>query len=120
MPRKKPMKLSATVKAAVKGEKIEPQVAELVAEFVRIAGGTKGVAMMLFDAFNAPKTSAMQKHRILQLIIYGMKFANVTRGSGPSLGLVTDEDLEREAGELILKMQGAIGGEVESQPGESA
>lgn len=100
-------KLGATVKAAIRGEVEEPQVAQLISEFTRIAGGIRGVAKMLFDSMNHPGTTAAQKHRILQLVLYGMKFSNTQKGPRDQLGLVSDEDLERLAVSLLDKMKAA-------------
>lgn len=105
MAKKKP-ELTSGILNAIRGEVKEPQLSEVAAHFFELAGGPRAVAKMLFDAYMSPNCSPMMRHRILQVALFTVKWANQQSGPREDLGLVSKEDLEREAAELFDKVKG--------------
>ena len=103
MAKKKP-ELVSGILSAVRGEVREPRLSEVAAHFFELAGGPRAVAKMLFDAYMSPSCSPMMRHRILQVALFTVKWANQRTGPREDLGLVDTSDLEREAAELFSKV----------------
>lgn len=89
-------RLPPAIRKAIEGEIKEPQLAELSAHFFHAAGGPKAVAKMLFDEFAHANPGSQIRQRILDMILRVTRFANQQSGPVDDLGILTDEDLERE------------------------
>lgn len=101
MAKKVPPSVRAGLKKAVRGELRDPQVAELVAHFFTAAGGTKAVALLLYQEFTAARPGSITRQRILDMILRGVRFANEKQGVRDDLGLLAEEDLARELEDVI-------------------
>lgn len=101
------VKARDAIMAAIKGEVVPPQVAEIVAHFTVLQGGPRGIAKLLHDAYWDGRSTPATRQRILDMVLYAMRFANQQQGPPQDMGLASDEDLEREAQALILKMEDA-------------
>ncbi len=99
--------IPAAVQLAIEGKIAEPQLAEIVANFVHIAGGPKAIAVMMFTAYTDPKSTAMVRQRILDTVVRGMKWSNDKSEPTNDLGTATKEDLQREAEQILLRMGNA-------------
>lgn len=89
-------RIPESVQKALKEGLREPQLAEISAYFFQAAGGTRAVAKMLWDEFNASAPGSLMRQRILDLVLKATKFANEKSGVVDDLGMLSQEDLERE------------------------
>jgi hypothetical protein len=85
-----------SVKDAIKGGLREPQLAEIASHFFTAAGGTRAIGQILWNEFNAAPEGSLARQRILDLILRALKFANERSHITDNLGLLSEDDLERE------------------------
>ncbi len=102
---KRPTEVPDKIKKALTGDLKDPQVREIAAHFFHIAGGPKAVALLLYQEFEASKPGSLMRQRILQLVLNATKYANEQAGRGPldELGLLSEQDIEREILSLLEK-----------------
>lgn len=110
MAKKKKPAVPEKVREAVRGDLSEPQLAEFVAAFTHCAGGVRGLAKMMWETYTHPQATASVKHRIVESVLRGMKHVNDRQGSKLELGLTSEEDLQREAEQIILRMGDGVPG----------
>lgn len=91
----------ALKRQAIKGEIRQPDLAKLVAHFFKNAGGEGAVAKMLYDEFVAAPPGGIARQRIMDMILRGLKWANESEAPQDDLGILTEDDLERELDQLI-------------------
>lgn len=105
---KPPKKVPDRVKKAIGGDLVDAGANEVAAHFFRLAGGPAAVARMLYEEFRDAKPGSLMRQRILETIMRVIKGQNTDSRSG-DLALLTDEDLEREALEILEKTDGEAG-----------
>lgn len=98
MPRKT---AKARITAALKGNFQEPQLAELAAHFFHAAGGMEKMAKLLYQEFLGAKEGGLMRQRILNMVLMAVKFANERNPGHDDLGLLSEEDLEREGAKVF-------------------
>ena len=101
MPRKK-TQLPFKVQQAIRGELSSPQLAEVSAHFFQIAGGTRSIARLLYNEYKKAKEGSLLRQRVLEMILRVAKFANEQQKPLADLALMSDEDLEKNASDLLL------------------
>lgn len=112
MAEKKPPKQSPTRKA-IDNAAAAPTTEQLVIEFMRLAGGPRKFAKMLYEVFvKAPEGGVVQQ-RILETIMRGMAKIDDGKKTIANLGHLTNEDLDR----LIEEKMMVLYGEVREVPG---
>lgn len=84
---------------------------DIIAHFMDLCSGPRAFAKMMFDQYMDPKCSPMVKARVLEMLLRSLKFAEAKRGNLDDLGLLNDEDLDRE----ITSMLPTFVGEDESK-----
>ena len=99
-----PKTLPSSVCRALQSEGAEPQLAAIVAHFVEYVGGEKAMGKLMFDAYRDPRATPATRQRVLDMVCYGLRFANTQAGPKDDLGAASDDDLVREAEALILKL----------------
>ena len=100
-PRKK-RQLPRKVQQAINGELSNPQLAEVSAHFFQIAGGTREIARMLYLEYQNAKDGSLLRQRVLEMILRVARFANEQQAPAADLALLSDEDLEKNACDLLL------------------
>src|SRR5262245_25601875 len=102
-------KLSPGVRRALGASAVNvPQVGELIAHFMALAGGPRALAKMLMQEFLAAKTGSQIRQRLLDSILRMLAVANAQMGGGlEEIDLVGQADLEAEAARLIGEMPDA-------------
>jgi hypothetical protein len=94
----------ADVKKALLGEIKQPDLAELVAYFFHVAGGTKSVAKLLHDEFVAARPGTLIRQRILELVLRNARHVS-DKFAPDDLGLLDESDLEQEVLKLMPKTE---------------
>ena len=85
----------------------DPQLSELAYHFFQLNGGAAGMAQILNDLYHSADKVPMAKVRIMEIILYSVKFVNQTRGQS-DLSTLSDADVERE----LQSMLGRLGSEL--------
>jgi hypothetical protein len=99
------------LKAAKAGERMDT-LAGVVERFVRLNGGTDGLAKMLTLEYAEAKPGSLLRQRILDMILRCWKYLDEKTGHIEELGILSDEDLDREF-EKRLKAAGITDDEAE-------
>src|SRR5262245_65541952 len=99
-------KLSPGVRRALGASAVNvPQVGELIAHFMALAGGPRALAKMLMQEFLAAKTGSHTRTRLLETVLKMLATANAQLGGGlEEIDLIGTDDLEAEAARLIEGM----------------
>ena len=103
---KQTAKIPDAVKKVLAGEGHDPHVAEIVGYFIEWAGGTRKFAKLLMDEYRNPDATPATRQRILDCILRSMKWANEQQGGTDDLGMMSNEDLEREAARILREHGG--------------
>ncbi len=93
----------AARKAMAQGAQL-PQVGELVSEFVALAGGTRRMAKMLLEEYQAAKSGSIIRQRILDTILRLAAGLNQQMGGLDDMDLLSTKDLERELDRIVKEM----------------
>lgn len=83
------------------GQKGDPQVSELAYEFFRAAGGVGKVARMILKDYKEAKPGSMMRVRVMEIILYSLKFVNSQRPNVKDASLLTDEALQMGAEDIL-------------------
>jgi hypothetical protein len=109
----KPKRIPEEVRDAIRGNTLEPELAEFVAHFFGLCGGAKGFAVLVHKEAMKAKEGSQTRQRYLDMVIRSLVKANERKGPGMGdSALLTDDDLAREA-EAIM---GRVHGEEEDTP----
>jgi hypothetical protein len=115
MARKTDEKLKKAIKdAAKRGQDGLPHLSELAEHFIRLRGGPAAVAQMLSQEWEGAPPGGVVRTRILDLISRVWKVGTEDRVKADDMGVLNDEDIQREA-ELILEEMAHAGEEAEPE-----
>jgi|SRR5467141_659513 len=81
-------------------QKGDPQLSDLAFHFFAACGGTQKVAEMLYEDYLAAKPGSMSRTRIIEIILYSVKFVNQTKGL-KDLSALPDDDLDHALGKFL-------------------
>lgn len=85
---------------ALRGNIREPDLAKMFAHFFDICGGERSVATLLYGEFTNAKEGSMTRQRLLDMIVRGLARLASKQTEDDDLGVLSEEDLERELLEL--------------------
>lgn len=80
-----------------------PDLRAILCEFMRVAGGAKGIARMLKREYKSAEPGSQLRANILQMILSGAK-AITSKETSKDTSLISDADLDRETGELMARV----------------
>lgn len=93
-----------------------PALAEAIEHFIGFAGGTQAFAKMLWDEWLTQKPGSIARQRILELITRTWRMSEIRAGGNEDLGLLSEEDLERELDRRLAKLTEGARGQEEATP----
>jgi hypothetical protein len=79
---------------------------QIIAHFLDMCGGARAFAKMMHTQYMDPMCTPMVKSRVLEMLLRSLKFAEGKRRTDDDLGLLSDEDLDREINAAIAKAAG--------------
>ena len=82
----------------------DPRLAEVAYHFIDLCGGAKSFAQLLKQQFDQSPSGGVARQRYLDMIIRMLKVANDQDPRTGDLSLLSDEDLDREVKERVLKL----------------
>jgi len=94
-------KVPDRVRRAIAGDDRDPQLAELVNWFFKVAGGPRQVARLMYEEYAAARPGSLIRQRLLETILRALRVVNEKEAPAAELGLLTEEDLAAEAAELL-------------------
>lgn len=108
------------VRRLIRGEITQPDLRDLSAHFAQLVGGARALAKMLLHEFHSAKEGSMTRAKILDMVLWIMKTAADKEGPVKDTDLLTEEDLAKEAWEVLGEDDGAVeqpgGGGADSPP----
>lgn len=103
MPKAK--KVSPQVLKKIRESGVEiPQIADLVHNFMTIAGGPKALAKMMMEEYIRTQPGSLMRQRILDSILRLLTTANQAFVADSQSDLLTNDDIERELIELVKEI----------------
>ncbi len=100
-----PITVDGVAEAVVKGTFTPAQIADIVESFMAEAGGAKEIGRMMYRAYQSPDATPLQKQRVIETIMRGMKFSEELRGPRENDALLSEDDLRREATTILQALK---------------
>lgn len=93
-------KIPSQLMDALRGKISDPQLEEVAAYFFHLEGGSQGVAKLLHDEFHRANPGTLIRARIMDMVLRMLTRIYDAKGA-PELGILSDEDLEKQAQRLL-------------------
>lgn len=105
--REVPASVKKVMRAATRGETLDPQLADLASHFFHQAGGPRAVAQLLYKEYLRAREGSVVRQRILEMVLRCVRFANEQNPRRANLEDLDDADLDRELERLVGELESA-------------